>query len=410
MNGLKIMSWDVLSSVEDILPKVTSVIRNNALAMVSILGASVLLLLFGSLCYYFVARMSKGTSQNNGSACKLSSDSSSTCRIFTFQEVQEATNNFQEDLLIGTGGFGKVYKGKLENGTRVAVKRASPESRQGVDEFQNEIDLLSKLHHRHIVSLLGYCHEGMEMILVYEYIMANGTLSKCLYVPNVAPLSWKQRLEICIGAARGLHHLHTSTDQGIIHRDVKTDNILLDDNFVAKVTDLGISKKGSSLYKSHVTTFVKGTYGYIDPEYFRNGHLTEKSDVYSFGVVLIEAICGRPALDHGLTSDRINVAVWALNSEANGQLNQIIDPNLIGNFRLSSLKKVWEVAKRCLAEHATNRPPMSYVLYSLEDALHLELRNIDDEENSFSNCTMQGSARSETEVDAISPLTIFESL
>ncbi|KAK7401853.1 hypothetical protein VNO78_13672 [Psophocarpus tetragonolobus] len=354
-----------------------------------VVGASILLLLLGSLCYCLGAYRSKGTCHNSSSANKLTSNSSVTCRVFTFQEVREATNNFQEDFLLGIGGFGDVYKGKLENGTKVAIKRATPLSTQGLAEFQNEIHLLSKLQHPHIVSLIGYCHEGVEMILVYEY-MANGPLSKWLYELDEAPLSWKQRLEICIGAVRGLHYIHTSTAEGVIHRDVKTANILLDDNFVAKVSDFGISKKGSSLDdESHVVTSVKGTFGYIDPEYFRTSHLTAKSDVYSFGVVLIEVITGRPALDHGLPTEKINLAAWALNSEVNGQLHEMIDPNLVGKVRVSSIKKVWNVAKRCLAENGINRPPMGFVLCCLEDALHLELGNIADDETSFLNFNVQ---------------------
>ncbi|KOM43651.1 hypothetical protein LR48_Vigan05g125600 [Vigna angularis] len=354
-----------------------------------VVGASILMLFFGSLCYWLlVARRSR---QGKGSA---SESTSSSCRVFTFQELQQATNNFQECFLLGNGGFGKVYKGKLENGTEVAVKRANPESKQGLTEFQNEIGLLSKLQHPHIVSLIGYCHEGEEMVIVYEY-MANGPLSKWLYEPNEAPLSWKQRLEICIGAARGLHHLHTATAEGIIHRDVKTDNILLDGNFVAKVSDFGISENGpSSLDESHVVISVKGTFGYIDPEYFRSSHLTEKSDVYSFGVVLTEVISGRPALDHSLPTEKISLASWALDSELNG----IIDPNLVGKVRVSSLEKVWGVAKRCLAENGIKRPPMGFVLCCLEDALHLQLTNIKNEKTSFLDCNLQHNDRSVTSI------------
>lgn len=295
-----------------------------------IVGASILLLLFGSLCYCLVACRSKGTCHNGSSGDQFSSSKSMfLAECSHSKRSKKQPTIFKEDFLIGSGGFGKVYKGKFENGTKVAVKRATPVSTQGFAEFQNEIYLLSKLKHPHIVSLIGYCHEGLEMILVCEHI-ANGPLSKWLYEPNEVPLSWKQRLEICIGAARGLHYLHTSTIEGIIHRDVKSANILLSENFVAKVADFGISKKAScSLDESHVTTSVKGTFGYIDPEYFRSCHLTEKYDVYSFGVVLIEVISGRPALDHGLPTEKINLAEWALNSEVKGQFHHIIDPNLV---------------------------------------------------------------------------------
>ncbi|BFG35878.1 hypothetical protein CerSpe_221520 [Prunus speciosa] len=291
----------------------------------------------------------------------------------SFAELQQATNNFDTKLLIGEGGFGNVYRGTLLNGRNVAVKRGKRDERgsgQGLPEFQTEIMVLSKIRHRHLVSLIGYCDERSEMILVYEF-MEKGSLRDHLYDSNLPRLSWKQRLEICIGAARGLHYLHRGAAGGIIHRDVKSTNILLDENHVAKVADFGLSRSGP-LDETHVSTNVKGTFGYLDPEYIMSQQLTEKSDVYAFGVVLLEVLCARPAIDTMLPRDQMNLAEWGMLCKKKGLLEQIVDSSIKNQIDPSSFKNFSETAEKCLQEDADDRPTMGDVLWDLEYAFQLQ--------------------------------------
>ncbi|XP_043687941.1 probable receptor-like protein kinase At1g30570 [Telopea speciosissima] len=278
-------------------------------------------------------------------------DSTVTDRVdkrFRIAEIRAATKNFDESLVIGVGGFGRVYKGVMDDGTLAAFKRAKPQSIRGPAEFVIEVGMLSKLKHRDVVSMIGFCEEKNEMILVYEY-MANGNLRNHLFRSDLPPLTWKQRLEICIGVARGLHYLHTGSEYGIIHRDVKPSNILLDENFVAKISDFGLSL---TLDDTIFISIITGTFEYMAPEYICRGQLSKGSDVYSFGVVLFEIVLGRQCRR------------WR-------SLETIVDRRLEGNYSPKSLKKFGKIIKKCLAEKGENRPTMGEVLLDLEYVLQL---------------------------------------
>ncbi|XP_058187696.1 receptor-like protein kinase FERONIA [Rhododendron vialii] len=317
--------------------------------------------------------------ENSVAKTLSSSTSEGLCRRFSFAELLSVTNNFNDELVIGSGGFGKVYKAFIDDGaTTVALKRLKLKSKQGAKEFWTEIEMLSKLRHTHLVSLLGYCDERNEMILVYEF-MEHGSLADHLYKTKtkgngtVGHMSWEQRLKICIGAARGLDYLHTGIRHGIIHRDVKSTNILLDKDWIAKISDFGLCKPGSTSHsQAHVSTDVKGSFGYFDPEYFLTRRLTKKSDVYAFGVVMLEMLCGRPAVDMQVDEEQRSLVHWAKQGIKEDKLDQLIDPSLRDQISAHRVKVFAEVANKCLDSLPKGRPTMADVVVRLENALASE--------------------------------------
>ena len=316
----------------------------------------------------WVSGQAEQMSLNQGAGFSLPKELS---RRFALSELREATDDFNHVLVIGRGGFGDVYKGYIDGGdVIVAIKRLKSKSNQGAHEFLTEIGMLSQLRHQHLVSLIGYCEEEGEKILVYDY-MHHGTLRDHLYGSDYDPLPWKQRLEICIGAARGLEYLHAGALHPIIHRDIKSTNILLDHKWVAKVADFGLSKMGPTQDPT-VTTMVKGTFGYMDPEYCKTMKLTEKSDVYSFGVVLLEVICGRAAVDRRLEYEEMSLANWARGCIEKSRVNEIIDPILSGQIDDCCMEKFVEIAYDCLLDDGIRRPTMGDVVARLEFALSLQ--------------------------------------
>ncbi|KAL2644303.1 hypothetical protein R1flu_011890 [Riccia fluitans] len=317
---------------------------------------------------------------------------------FTRKQIKELTENYKTS--VGKGGFGSVYYGKLADGREVAVKVRKADSKQGSAEFLNEVRLLSRLHHRNLVSLVGYCLEANQRMLVYDF-MSQGTLEDHLYskVPvsrdqSTNPedssrrkrLPWKTRLSIAIYAAKGLEYLHHDCNPPVIHRDVKSSNILLTRKLIAKVGDLGISKQASDkkdsdeeFNKSGVSTVIKGTFGYMDPEYFTRRRLTTKSDVYSFGMVLLEIITGkRPLTQKFPDSGAGNLREWVRNAVNADQLELVTDPELHGQYDKEVMLKVVQLALSCTHFSSLERPDMREVARSLTQALHMEGDYLDD--------------------------------
>ncbi|XP_042947287.1 receptor-like protein kinase FERONIA [Carya illinoinensis] len=306
------------------------------------------------------------------------------CRHFSLDEIKTATDNFNEELIVGVGGFGPVYKGFIDEGNprTMAIKRLNPSSKQGAPEFSTEILLLCQIRYVHLIQLIGYCYDEREMILVYDF-MANGTLRCHLYDTQRDSLLWKQRLQICIGAARGLHYLHSGLKHLVIHRDVKTTNILLDNKLVAKVSDFRLSKLTVRLSLDNIadSMMVKGTFGYLEPKYIRRQKLTEKSDVYSFDVVLLEVLCARKALNPKLQEEQWHLANWARNCNKKGSIGEIIDPNLMGKIAPKCFKVYVEIAMACVQDQRIQWPKMVDVIDKLELALELQEKADGDAED-----------------------------
>ncbi|KAI5072978.1 hypothetical protein GOP47_0013084 [Adiantum capillus-veneris] len=292
---------------------------------------------------------------------------------FTYDELVIATGGFAKSNLLGEGGFGSVYKGTLSGGQLVAVKQLKVGGEQGDREFRAEMEVITRVHHRHLVSLVGYCLSGSQRLLVYDYV-PNGNLDHHLHGKGRAILDWPTRMKIAIGAARGLAYLHEDCNPKIIHRDIKSSNILLDKNFNAQVSDFGLAKLTSDI-KTHVTTRVVGTFGYLAPEYASSGMLTEKSDVFSYGVVLLELVSGRKPVDPTQSCGEESLVEWArpllLRMNREDDLELMADPFLNGAYDQKEMLRVVAAAAACVRHSAAKRPRMGQVLRALEDDVAL---------------------------------------
>ncbi|KAL5576213.1 hypothetical protein UlMin_017912 [Ulmus minor] len=295
--------------------------------------------------------------------------SGETARIFTTEELRKATNNYDETRVLGQGGYGTVYKGLLTDEKVVAIKKSKFGNQSQIEQFINEVVVLSQINHRNVVKLLGCCLETEVPLLVYEFI-TNGTLSDHVHKKNIhSSLPWEMRLKIATEIAGAIAYLHSSTVMPIIHRDIKSTNILLDENYTAKVADFGASRL-IPLDQTQLTTLVQGTLGYLDPEYFQTSQLTEKSDVYSFGVVLAELLTGEKAISFDRQEYDRNLAMHFISSVKEERLFQILDKNLIIDGKVEQLKAVANVAMGCLRVKGTDRPTMKEVASELEGLKH----------------------------------------
>lgn len=289
---------------------------------------------------------------------------------FTYDELIQATNGFSAHHVLGEGGFGCVYKGVLADGREVAVKQLKIGGSQGEREFRAEVEIISRVHHRHLVSLVGYCISERERLLVYEYV-PNDTLHYHLHAEGRPVMDWATRVKVAAGAARGIAYLHEDCHPRIIHRDIKSSNILLDSSFEARVADFGLAKIALELdSNTHVSTRVMGTFGYMAPEYATSGKLTEKSDVYSFGVVLLELITGRKPVDASQPLGDESLVEWArpLLAEAleHEDFEALVDSSLEKNYADSEMFRMIEAAAACVRHSATKRPRMSQVVRALD--------------------------------------------
>ncbi|GLT84911.1 hypothetical protein SLE2022_031190 [Rubroshorea leprosula] len=291
--------------------------------------------------------------------------SAETAKIFTVEELEKATNNFDDSGVIGQGGYGIVYKGTLRDGRIVAIKKSRIIDQSQNEQFINEVVVLSQINHKNVVKLLGCCLETEVPLLVYEFI-TNGTLHHHIHNKSKASsLTWEIHLRIATETAGVLSYLHSTASTPIIHRDIKSTNILLDDNYTAKVSDFGISRLVPQDHAG-ISTVVQGTIGYLDPEYLHSSKLTDKSDVYSFGVVLLKLLTGEKVLSFDRTEEERNLSMYFLSAMKDNCLGKVLDGCIVNEANIEQLKEVANLARRCLSVKGEERPTMKEVAMELE--------------------------------------------
>ncbi|XP_010456007.1 PREDICTED: probable serine/threonine-protein kinase At1g01540 [Camelina sativa] len=299
---------------------------------------------------------------------------------YTLRELEVSTNGFADENVIGQGGYGIVYRGVLEDKSMVAIKNLLNNKGQAEREFKVEVEAIGRVRHKNLVRLLGYCVEGAHRMLVYEYV-DNGNLEQWLHGGGLgfkSPLTWEIRMNIVLGTAKGLMYLHEGLEPKVVHRDIKSSNILLDKQWNSKVSDFGLAKLlGSEM--SYVTTRVMGTFGYVAPEYASTGMLNERSDIYSFGVLVMEIISGRSPVDYSRAPGEVNLVEWLKRMVTNRDAEGVLDPRMVERPSLRSLKRTLLVALRCVDPNAQKRPKMGHIIHMLEAE---DLVSRDDRRNS----------------------------
>lgn len=334
------------------------------------------------------------TSSTSVSLMSTMATSVLSVRTFSLSELEKATDKFSSKRVLGEGGFGRVYSGTLEDGTEVAVKLLTKDNQNGDREFIAEVEMLSRLHHRNLVKLIGICIEGRRRCLVYE-LVRNGSVESHLHgFDKKEPLDWEARMKIALGAARGLAYLHEDSNPRVIHRDFKASNVLLEDDFTPKVSDFGLAREATE-GSHHISTRVMGTFGYVAPEYAMTGHLLVKSDVYSYGVVLLELLTGRKPVDMSQPPGQENLVTWArpLLTSREG-LEQLVDPSLAGNYDFDDMAKVAAIASMCVHPEVTQRPFMGEVVQALK------LIYNDTDETCGDCCSQKESSAQESDIRA----------
>ncbi|KAL1225125.1 putative serine/threonine-protein kinase [Cardamine amara subsp. amara] len=299
---------------------------------------------------------------------------------YTLRELELSTNGFADENVIGQGGYGIVYRGVFEDKSMVAIKNLLNNKGQAEKEFKVEVEAIGRVRHKNLVRLLGYCVEGAHRMLVYEYV-DNGNLEQWVHGGGLgfkSPLTWEIRMNIILGTAKGLMYLHEGLEPKVVHRDIKSSNILLDKQWNSKVSDFGLAKLlGSEM--SYVTTRVMGTFGYVAPEYASTGMLNERSDVYSFGVLVMEVISGRSPVDYSRAPGEVNLVEWLKRMVTNRDAEGVLDPRMVEKPSLRSLKRTLLVALRCVDPNAQKRPKMGHIIHMLEAD---DLVSRDDRRNS----------------------------